>query len=265
MRAKLWNRWRRFRAGQGPVRGWFCPGELELAAFLEGNLSGRTKERMVRHLADCDHCLAQVAELSRLRAEETAVPVPPALLGRARALAGTARQDDRRPLVRWGAFAAAAACVALVVVTTYHQPPPPPALAPSLPTTRPSGPEVIPDSATSPPVVTSQAGPRPAVRNLPKRASGLRLVHPREGATVAPGRIEFRWEDVPGALYYEVSVASDDGDVIWEGRAERAEASLPADIRMAAGQGFYVRVRAWLAEGKSITSGAVSFRVKEDN
>jgi hypothetical protein len=253
MNRGILKRWLRFGDRQVPKRGWFCPDEAELAAFLEGKLAGEAKERMVHHLADCSHCLAQVAELSRLQAEERPVDVPAPLLTKARGFAETAHQGPSRPLVRWGAIAAAVACVALVVVTTHHQPPPPPALAPSPP---PQG------RISSPTETPPQPEARRAVRNLTNRAPVLRLLHPREGSTIAPGDIEFRWQDVPGVLYYDVRVVTDEGDVIWEGRTEKARTSLPPDIQLTAGQEYYVRVRAWLAEGKTVTSGVVSFKVK---
>ncbi len=256
MKRGILKRWLRFGDGPGPERGWFCPDEAELAAFLEDKLVGQAKGRMVHHLADCSHCLAQIAELSRLQAGEPPVEVPAALLARARGLAETAHPGASRPLVRWGAIAAAAACVALVVATTYRQPPPPPALGPSSPAARQ---ETISTPLATPP----QAEPRRAIRNLPNRAAVPRLLYPREGSIVAPGGIEFRWQNVPGALYYDIRVVTEDGDVIWESRAEKAEARLPSDVQLTAGQRLFVRVRAWLAEGKTVTSRVVRFRVKD--
>ena len=256
MKGGILKRWLRFGDGQGPERGWRCPDETELAAFLEGKLAGKAKGRMVHHLADCSHCLAQVAELSRLQTEELPVEVPAALLARARGLAETAQPGAGRPLVRWGAIAAAAACVALVVATTYRQSTSPPVLSP----TPAAGPR---ETISSPLATPPQAEPRRTVRNLPNRAPVPRLLYPREGSTVAPGGIEFRWQDVPGALYYDVRVVTETGDVVWEGRAEKAEASLPSDVRLTGGQRFFVRVRAWLGEGKTVTSRVVSFRVRD--
>jgi hypothetical protein len=91
------------------------------------------------------------------------------------------------------------------------------------------------------------------------------LLYPREGTAVPLSDVEFRWEDVPGALYYDIRVVTEDGDVIWEGRAEDTEARLPPDVRLTGGQRFFVRVRAWLSEGKTVTSRVVGFRTKNDN
>ena len=247
------SRWVRFRDGQG--RGWFCPDDAELAAFIDGKLDGSAKEHTLRHLADCSHCLAQVAELTRLQTGEAPVEVPAHLLARGRGLVGTTQAGTRRPLVRWGAIAAAAACMALIVATTYRQPLPPPAVLP----TQPPPPRVRVEPVTPTP---NQPEAQRAVRNMPNRAVAPQLLYPREGAAVAPGGIEFRWQAVPGTLYYDVRLISEEGDVIWEARTEKSEASLPSDVDLTAGQGFYVRVQAWLAEGKTVTSRAVSFRVE---
>jgi hypothetical protein len=88
------------------------------------------------------------------------------------------------------------------------------------------------------------------------------LLYPREGAVVASAGIEFRWKSVPGAFSYDIRVVTEDGDLIWEGQSAKPRAVLPSNIRLASAQSFYVRVRAHLPEGKTITSKLVGFKVK---
>src|SRR5690242_2274437 len=50
----------------GPVsgeRGPDCPSEDTLAGFVEGTLTSEERARVVRHLADCARCSAEVAAL----------------------------------------------------------------------------------------------------------------------------------------------------------------------------------------------------------
>ncbi|MBI1939916.1 MAG: hypothetical protein HYS33_00250 [Acidobacteria bacterium] len=215
---------------------------------------------MLRHLADCSYCLSQVAELSRLQTEEVFVEVPPALLARARGLAKPATQGASQPLVRWGAIAAAAACLALVVATTYRR-------QTSSPTVTPSPPAALPITSSTAPASPPQpqAVPPRAVRNVQAGPPKPQLLSPGEGAVIAASDVKFRWKKVPGALYYEIRVVTEQGDVVWEGRAEETEAKLPPEVRLTGGQGFFVRVRAWLPEGKTVTSRVVRFRVKNNS
>ena len=254
---RMLDRIRRQRSRTGLKRGWRCPEETELAGYAEAQLGGSAKERLEHHLADCGYCRNQVAALLRLQAEAVPSEVPAALLARARELAERAGHGSSLPLLRWGTIAAAA-CLALVVATTYRQPVPSPPLTPS----RPAPPAALPStpSVTVPP----PAGPR-IVRNQRKETPTLHLLYPREGAVVAPKEVEFRWKRVPGTLYYDIRIVTDEGDLIWEGRADQTRVTLPSDIHLQAGQEFFVRIRAQLPEGKTVSSRVVGFKVKNSS
>ena len=73
--------------------------------------------------------------------------------------------------------------------------------------------------------------------------------------------LEVRWRGVPGSLFYEVHLVTADGSVVWEGRTEATEATLPAGVHLVPGQKYYVWVRAYLSEGKTLKSPAAGFSV----
>jgi hypothetical protein len=238
-----------------PRRGWRCPNETTHAAYVDARLSGSPKLQFERHLADCCYCLNQVAALVRLQAEDAPSDVPPELILKARALVERPGRRAPEPLLRWGAVAAAAASIVLVVVTTHRQPHSSTTVSPTQPLRPPA---VLP----APSMPTPQPATPPTIRSQESPAPTLQLVYPREGSVLALRDLEFRWKPVPGALYYDIRVVTQEGDMIWEGRAEGTRAKLPSNTSLKAGEGFFVRVRAYLPEGKTITSRTVGFKVK---
>jgi hypothetical protein len=79
---------------------------------------------------------------------------------------------------------------------------------------------------------------------------------------VVPGEgLEVRWRGVPGSLFYEVRLVTAEGTNVWEGRTEATAAPLPAGVGLLPGQKYYVWVRAYLSEGKTLKSAATGFRV----
>jgi hypothetical protein len=96
-------------------------------------------------------------------------------------------------------------------------------------------------------------------------AASPELLYPRDGRVVSSTGIEFRWKRVPTALSYDVRVVTEDGDVVWEGRAEDSRVNLPSSVYLTAGKSFYVRVCANLPEGKTVTAKVVRFKVKDSD
>ena len=75
------------------------------------------------------------------------------------------------------------------------------------------------------------------------------------------GELEFRWEPVPDAAFYEVSVVTAAGDSAFAKKTEATRLRLPDDVSLVSGAKYYVSVRAYLREGKTAKSGFVSFHV----
>jgi hypothetical protein len=87
------------------------------------------------------------------------------------------------------------------------------------------------------------------------------MTSPAENQVLSPRGPEFRWQAVPGSIYYELSLVTENGDVVWQGRVEGTRAPLPSSVTLQPGAGYFVWVRAYLAGGVTLKSAAVPFRV----
>ena len=87
------------------------------------------------------------------------------------------------------------------------------------------------------------------------------MLFPSPGAAIASQSPEFRWSGVDQSLYYEIQVLSDNGDIVWEGRTEETRLQLPAEFQLDHNKEYFVWVRAYLPDGKTIKSKAVAIRV----
>ena len=255
-----------------------CPGETEIAAYVEHRLSGKDEARIELHLADCDACLEQVALL--VREPETVLgSVAPDVLVRARSLVAEGQAAGRVPVWRWAAVAATAACIVLAVTLQLRAPGVGPTVsAPGQDATTPAvAPPSVPAAAHSAPAAATLSAPTPAVppatgnqatsppgtavRNSVREPLELELQSPAENAMVAPEQLEIRWRGVPSATYYEVHIVTEDGTVVWIGKAEGTRARPPDLAGLEAEKKYFVWVRAYLSGGGTVRSSAVSFRV----
>ena len=261
-----------------------CPGETEIAAYVEHRLPANDEARIEAHLADCDNCLEQVTLLAR---EPVAAPgaVTPDVLVRARSLVTDGQAAGRVPVWRWAALAATAACIVLAVAlqlrvpgggpavsapvleapTVTTAPPSIPATAPLAPsaTTALSGTTASASDAVAPPAARNRTAPppQPAVRNSVGKPLALELQSPAENAMVAPEQLEIRWREVASATYYEVHIVTEDGTVVWAGKVGGTRARPPDLAGLKAGKKYFVWVRAFLSGGGTVRSSAVAFRV----
>ena len=252
-------------------RGWRCPGEAEIAAYVEHRASATDEARIESHLADCDACLGQVAFLVRHPASPGS-SVAPQVLSRARDLVPDKQVVWRAPVLRWGAVTATAVLVAFVLGRQVRAPgmlPPPPAPTSSLPApaaTLPAPATAAPaPPATAPPATTPQPAPPPqsAVRKSVSKPLQLALLFPSESATLSPGQLEFRWQALPATAYYEVHIVTEDGTVVWQGKVEGTRARPPGGISLETGKKYFVWIRAYLSGGGTVKSAAVSFHVAD--
>ncbi len=245
-------------------RGWRCPDETQLAGYVDGRLLASDKNRLDGHLAECDYCLGQVAALLRLEGAAMPDNVPPALLARARDLVPAPAPPSVWPVVRWGTVAAMTACIAVVTTVWIHRqenetfaPAPPAIQSPATQSPATSAPTPAP---VAPPTTTPRQ-----VRTVKPAGPSLELLAPREGSALPPEALDFRWTRVPASLYYEVRVMTADGDLVWEGRAEGNQARLPENVQLISGTKYFVSVRAFLPDGKTLTSPVVGFTAREKN
>ena len=257
-------------------RGWRCPDETLLAAYVDRGLPGEARSRVESHLAGCDACLEQVAFLVRPPSGEA--PVAPGAVARARTLVASAPARWRPLVLRWGTAAAGVACVVLVAVLQFGQPGAPkapktlraPISAPVEPAAavrqnaNPAGPvSAAPSAAPARPAVRPAVPTPPRVRTSPSGASVFAIVFPATNATLPRRGLEIRWQVVPGALYYEVDLVDAEGTVLWQSRVEGVSSRPPDDVRLEAGARYFVWVHAHLSSGGTIRSVAVPFSIGE--
>lgn len=102
-----------------------CPSLEDLAAFLDGKLSGDERARVVAHLADCPRCYEVFAETARFQLYEEEgkdadppqiVEVPWELVARNKVV-----PFPRTQVFRWVSSIAAVLAIALVAVPVYRQ------------------------------------------------------------------------------------------------------------------------------------------------
>lgn len=247
---------------KGPGRRtWRCPDEGELAAYADTLLNEAGRQRVEKHLVSCDFCLDQVSFLVGAREAETPASVPEALLARARELANSQERTQWTPALRWALPAGITACVALAAGLWLGQP--------EMVLSPPAPPGSPPVETVSPPLASSEASPAPApppaVRNRTRKGAAPDLVFPQEGSVITAEEFDFRWQEVERSLFYEIRLVTDDGSLVWEGRVEATRTRLPADVRLAAGQKYFVWVRAYMPEGKTLKSSTVGFTAGENN
>jgi hypothetical protein len=219
----------RSKAQPGKHRAWRCPDEVTLAAFVDGDLPESVRSRVQGHLADCSLCLQHVAAVVRSR--ETPKPeVPPRLLARARGLVESPAVGTPALAWRWGMVSAAAGLMLVAAVQVWQF------------------------------RTASDPGASPVdVRSEPCRLVAPQLLSPEEGALVSRERIDFRWREVAGAIFYEIQLVTADGDVLWQDRTEETTVRLPEAVPIAPGQEVYVWVRAHLLDGNTLKSDPVGF------
>jgi hypothetical protein len=256
-----------------------------LMAYVDRRLDVEARESLEAHFVDCDSCLGQVSFLVHSAVWADPSEVPPPLLARARHLVSDNRSTAQLPGWRWAAVTAAAALVLItftIVITlrlhhsetqrsaegqqvTQKEPERRPAAVPQV-TPAPRNPDVVASAKTAPSARTTlpRAEPSaPQVRNAEPDISAPRLILPREGAVLKREKLEFRWQTLPDAIFYEVSIVTAAGDPVMVRQTERTRLELSPDVQLISGAKYFVSIRAHLREGKTARSNVVSFRVSE--
>ena len=265
---------------QGPSkRSWRCPDDARLAAYADQQLPGHLKESIENHLANCDSCLAEVSFLVKSSELPDPQPVPAQVLSRARSLVSQNRSSSVWGW-RWTIATAAVACLvfAILLGIAAHlresrkaadesllakNLPPQPAVSqfpsPATVETPPRLDSPGPKRTESPRPVNA---PAPGVRRpLGSGALAPNVLFPTERAMVASGDLVVRWTPVNEAAFYEVTLVTDAGDVVFAGRSTDAQLKLPAQVKLTAGSKYFVQVTANMPQGNTIKSSVVGFRI----
>jgi len=263
------------QGGQGGHRGWRCPDEIQLAAYVAQRLSGSARNSIEEHVVDCDFCLSQVAFLTQSGDWANSVDVPASLLSGARNL--VARKPNRGINWgrRWAVSTAAVACFGLLFILVALQlrrekvfPPSGPLVAQQTPPERVPAPQITVASPPSRPepsqpvqAAKAKSTQTPMVRSKTTVDLLPKLISPRDGAVVRREDLEFRWEPMSEAIFYEVRVMSAEGDLVFEGRTEDTRLKLSSTAPLVTGRKYFVVARAHLRQGKAAKSSLVSFQL----
>jgi hypothetical protein len=219
----------------------FCPEDQVIAEYFEGNLAEAERTRLERHLVDCRFCLASIGMLERLEQSPGNQRVPGDVLA-------TAKQMTRGSSGRRRGSAPAWAVAAVVIVT----------LVMLVDRNQESG---LEPGALSP-AVSSAGNNGRQLRTINRAATEINVLVPSPGADMMVGSM-IRWAEVPGNLHYNIYVLSRAGDVIFTQRLATTEWVLQGMPQLVAGNEYYFRVEAPLANGRSVSSKHLVFRVVE--
>ena len=226
-----------------------CPTEQQLAEYADQQSIGADRQVIELHLVACDKCLRQLGFLLRNSRAEPA-NVPEDLLQRAQRLGGSKRRGLVFP---WGWTTVATGALAGLLVIFMIGGRPGQHVAP----TQVQGNSAvvsIPAAPVIPPPVGETSADRGTSPGIPQL-----LLFPQAGQTVAAGDLTFRWNGAADAIFYELQVLSDDGDVIWETHTKSSSAKLPASVHLRKSRTYYVRLRIHGSQDKIEESKTVPF------
>jgi hypothetical protein len=221
----------------------FCPGDHEIAAYFDRKAGHPDSQLSEHHLIDCDYCLARVAVLAQLHKNGDEEQVPETLL----ALAAQFGHQRRRRMHYAPVWVAAA-----VVIITFF-------------TIAGRGPTLVPGAGVQPPTANPIGEDARQLRNISSSKLAPTILAPIKGANVSLEDLTIRWTGVPGSLYYDIRLVNAEGFMIWQDRIEETQWKLPGHLELLSGDQYFVRVDAYLAEAKSVSSRHVQFTIKERN
>jgi len=225
-------------------RTQFCPADQEIAQYYEAAMPIADCERLQRHILDCAYCEARLGALERLQETGFFPRVDEELIASAKQMAVTAGPQKNRRAPAW----AAAAVVVIALFTIVGRDPNPGSGA-----------------IDQPPLTDVIGEPARVLRNIGPVDSGPTILTPIDGERIRPDELMVRWTQVPGSLYYDVRLVNAAGFIIWQDRVRDTRSILPPDLELVSGDRYFVRVDAYLAEAKSISSLHVKFIAESEN
>jgi Putative zinc-finger len=263
-----------------PKRLWTqrCPDDLQLAAYADGAVDDARRQRLEKHLSDCPTCLDEVSFLMRAGEWPAAENAPPWLVTKAETLV---LQPSRKSFAfdwRWATATVAASLAILFLIlfaVRFRTPNPRPDLAGaeapptntsiginSTPTPEPRNNNLIAQSSPiSKPAKPNPEQSAPEIRKSENANGAPNLLSPRDGSLIKRTALTFRWQPVPDAAFYEVSIMTASGDVIVSRQTETQSVDLMDDLPLQTGAKYFVSVRAHMRDNRTIRSSIVSFRV----
>lgn len=250
-----------------------CPAESQLLDYACQRLTGAGRNQLEVHLAGCRQCLWQVAALARTELEALP-PISPEWRDAVRQAEALVEEPQPAPSAAWWlapawryALASAAAVVLLAVGLFWNElketPPPPAPQQAQVPAGEPSqAPPAEPKETTLLAQQKSPDRPAPQVRQaLGATRPSPQVLWPQEGKQVAREELEIRWRPVPGAHLYDVAVLNRAGDVVWEGQTSSERLRIPDEVRLQAGERYFIWVTAHVKGDGTVRSPSVAFEI----
>ena len=219
---------RRVPSAPPALRG-ACLDDDTAAQLVDGTLAGAAHDAAVTHLASCAACRQHIGALSALMREADEQPMS-ALL-RAPVSKLLPARAARAP---W--YYALAASMVLAELAGLLL----------------SNPQLLPGREGSEYREIRSSG---SIADVPA------MIAPADGTRVRRAELQFAWAPIENAMYYDVELLSGDGDVLWQARADTTDAAVPESLYLEPDKTLYAWVRAYLADGRTVKSRAVSFAI----
>jgi anti-sigma factor RsiW len=213
--------------------------EHEIAGFLDQDLSPDDLWRVREHLDVCDECRGEVVEVAALLDTEPAledapvVPPPTPIMESTAPVAdiGEYRQSRHSARKRWRAPVGAAALLAAAVAVLIL---------------------VQPDGGPVGQGQLQRFGDDARVE--------LQAHEPADGSVVARESLRFTWSGHDAASY-RISIASEDGSLVWSETVADTTAAPPASVELPAGETLFWYVDA-IAGGTAARTGLRTLTVR---
>lgn len=210
-----------------------CPTDDDLNAYLADRLAGSGRDMIESHLSRCRHCRRLLASLHEASKPELEVAAAPVWLKARVARPARGREAKTRSPIFGSRPAIAAAAAALVVAISLSV-------------------FVF--------MRSDEQLPADRLRDHERTSAAARLLDPSAGATVAAGRIEFRWSAVEDAQSYTLTLLDEKGDIAHRAPAVGEKLTLSAgDARLERGKSYYWFVTVKLSDGTALDSEIFKF------
>ena len=224
-------------------RSRFCPEDQLIAQYFDAAFTGNECEHVQKHVSECGYCQSRLGIMAHLQQDEKNQPVDEKLLAAAKQMAVGSSSRKLRFVPAW---AAAAVVVLAISVVTFRE-------AGQDPTSEfvPPGPKLTTNNARQ-------------LRSIDRSFVEPRLIAPLEGAVVKPEELVIRWADVTGSQFYRIYIMSDAGDLFVDQRVEGTDWAITSSVELIPGADYFIRVDAYLADSRILSTEHVIFRVGGD-
>lgn len=206
-----------------------CPAPDDIVRLVTTRASRKARARLLAHIASCGDCALVLQSILRLSREIDRLTIGPEALQSCAQNEAT-KKDPRRSELRRRVIVTALAGLIGLTVITYS---------------------------------VVKLIDRPAFRGT--RMFQIKLISPKQGASLVADDINFKWAIVPKAMRYTVELFDKSLAKIWHtGSLTNTATELPAEARgvVLAGETYFWRVTAVLEDGEELLSRLSEFSLR---